>query len=70
MDKIIERILKVPPGTPREALYMETGLLELETIIKNNRVDMELRIQRNGSTRIKRVITTNENIRWKQKKGN
>ncbi len=58
IDKIIKRILKVPPRTPREALIMETGLLDLETIIKKNRINMELRIQRDGSTLIKRVVNT------------
>ncbi len=61
IDKIIKRILKVPPGTPREALYIETVLLDPETIIKN-RVDMEIRIPRNGSTPIKRLINTNQKI--------
>ncbi len=34
MDKILKRILKVSPGTVREALYIETGLLNPTTIIK------------------------------------
>ncbi len=62
MDKIIKRILKVPPGTPREAQYIETGLLDPETIIKKNTVNMELSIQRNGSTLVNRVINTNIKI--------
>ncbi len=33
-DKIPKRILKVPPGTVREVLYIETGLLNPTTIIK------------------------------------
>ena len=67
MDKIIKRILKVPPGTPREALYIETGLLDPETIIKKNRVNMELRIQMKGSDLIKRVVNSNQKNGWKQK---
>ena len=30
MDRILKRILKLPNSTPREALYMETGLLDPE----------------------------------------
>ncbi len=44
MDKIIKRILKVPPGTPRESLCIATGLLDPETIITKNRINMEQRI--------------------------
>ncbi len=38
INKIIKRILNVPPGTPRKALYIETGLLDPTTIIKRNRI--------------------------------
>ncbi len=41
MDKIIKRIPKHSTGTPREALYIETGLLDPDTIIKKNSVNME-----------------------------
>ena len=41
LDNILKRILKTPTGTPREALYIETGLLDPETIIKKNRISME-----------------------------
>ena len=62
MDNILKRILKVPPGTPREALYIETGLLDPSTIIKKNRINMEIRIQRNGSKLVKGVINTNQKM--------
>ena len=32
MDNILKRILMVPQSTPREALYIETGLLDPEAI--------------------------------------
>ncbi len=35
MDNIINRILLLPPTTPKELLYRRTGLLDWETIIKN-----------------------------------
>ena len=46
MDNIIKRILKTPKGTPREALYMETGLLDPEAIIMKNRITMEARLKK------------------------
>ncbi len=32
------RILMVPPTTPRELLYIEMGLLDMETTITKNRI--------------------------------
>ena len=39
-QNIIRRILMVPQSTPIEALYMETGLLDITTIITKNRFNM------------------------------
>ena len=33
LDNILSRILKCPTGTPREALYIETGLIDFKTLI-------------------------------------
>ena len=33
-DNILKRILQTPVTTPREVLYMETGLVDIETLIK------------------------------------
>ena len=33
LDKVIKRILMTPDSTPREPLYIETGLLDIETTI-------------------------------------
>ena len=41
LDRIIRRILMVPESTPREALYIESGLLDIETITDKNRIMME-----------------------------
>ncbi len=59
MNQVMKRTVKVPLGTPREALYIETGLMDPETIIKKNMIDIELRIQRDDSTLIKRVVIKN-----------
>ena len=37
-ENIIRRILMVPQSTPTEALYMETGLLDITTIITKNQI--------------------------------
>jgi hypothetical protein len=39
MESIITRILMVPPTTSRELLYIETGLLDMESTIKKNRIN-------------------------------
>ena len=67
-DNIIERILKTPKGTPREALYIETGLLDPETIIIKNRITMEARIKKNEQ--MKKLQTWKENQAGLMKTGN
>ena len=59
MDNIIKRILMVPQSTPREALYIETGLLDPEAIRLKNRVLMEHRLTNGNSQRMKKLITNN-----------
>ncbi len=66
MDKILKIILKVPTGTLREALYIETGLLNPTTIIKRNRIHMETRIKRTGNKQLKEVVENNQKDGWKQ----
>ena len=44
MDNIIKRILMVPQSTLREALYIETGLLDPETIAMKNRIMLQHRL--------------------------
>ena len=39
LDRIIKRILMLPITTPREIIYMETGLLDIENTIKKNRIN-------------------------------
>ena len=56
LDGILKRILKVPVTTPREALYIETGLLDVEAIIKKNRISMEHRIINGNNQMIKQLL--------------
>ena len=46
LDRIIKRILMVPESTPKEALYIESGLLDIETITDKNRIMMRERLKR------------------------
>ena len=56
MDNVTKRILKTPITTPREALYIETGILDPETKIKQNRISMESRIKRGNNQTMKEII--------------
>ena len=55
LDRIIRRILIVPESPPREALYIESGLLEIETITDKNRIMMGERIKKNGNQLLNEV---------------
>ena len=44
LDNIIKRIIMVPRTTPREVLYIETGLMDIEHICMRNRINMEKRL--------------------------
>ncbi len=66
MDKILKRILKLPPGTLREALYIATDLLDPTTIIKGKRINMETRIKQTGNKQLKEIVENNQKDGWKQ----
>ena len=70
LDNILKRILKTPKGTPREPLYIETGLIDPETIITNNRINMEARIIRNDNQTMKQILHINEKDSWAQQNNN
>ena len=63
-DSIIKRILKTPDSTPREALYFETGLLDPETMIKRNRLNMEARIRLGNNQLMKEILKSNYEESW------
>ena len=64
LDNILKRILKTPKGTPREALYMETGLLDPETIVMKNRITMEARLRKGNSQIMKEIINLKTEKSW------
>ena len=63
-DGILKRILKVPTSTPREAIYIETGLMDPETIIKKNRISMESRIIKGNNQTMKELLNLNDEESW------
>ena len=66
LDKILRRILMTPDSTPREALYIETGLLDIETIMDIKRINMMSRLTKERSILMNNIIN-NPECRWKKK---
>ena len=67
LENIIKRILKLPKsGTPRQALYIETGLIEPETLIKRNRVNTEYRIRKGNNEMMKAILRGTHKESWIQ----
>jgi hypothetical protein len=64
MDNILKRLLMTPTSTPREAIYMETGLQDPETIIKRNRINMEHRIRIKGNLTMKAIVNSKMKNGW------
>ena len=63
LDRIIRRILMVPQSTPREALYIETGLLDIEAIANMKRLNMLARLNRNKSNMLEHILNY-PNSQW------
>ena len=66
LDKIIKRTLMTPDSTPREALYIETGLLDIETIIDIKRINMMARLKKERSELMDNILN-NPECKWKKK---
>ena len=66
LDKIIRRILMTPDATPREALYIETGMLDIEAIIDIKRLNMMARLKRER-TALMDIVLSNPECKWKKK---
>ena len=63
LDKILRRILMTPDATPREALYIETGLLDTVTIADSKRLNMKARLNREKSDLMAKVLS-NPDCMW------
>ena len=66
-DNIIKRILMLPVTTPREVLYMETGLMDIETLTIERKLNMKQRIKNNTTTLIEKVNQIDTKSSWHKK---
>ena len=65
LDKIIRRILMTPDATPREAMYIETGLLDVKTTADSKRLNMKARLNREKSELMAKILD-NPNCMWEK----
>ena len=61
---IIKRILMTPQSTPNEAIYMETGTLDVETMLDRNKIRMICRLRENTNPLLTRVLEDNTPDGW------
>ena len=66
LDKIIRGILMTPDATPRQALYIETGLLDVEMRIDKKRLCMMARLKNDRSIMMDNILN-NPKCKWKSK---
>ena len=66
LDNILKRILKVPTGTPREALYLETNLIDIEKIIEKKKLNMYYRINKTPNEMTKYLFQEDRPTIWLQ----
>ena len=66
LDSIIKRILMAPTSTPREALYIETGLLDIETLDDKNRISMGERLRKNSNNLLDEITNQDTPGGWKE----
>ena len=67
LDQIIKRILMIPTTTPREALYIETGLTDMKHMMDNKRIQMEKRLEKTKNDLIDKTLKASTNKSWQQK---
>ena len=64
LDNIIKRILMVPTSTPREVLYMETGLKDVQYRMKESRISMKCRLEKTKNETINSILELDESNAW------
>ena len=65
MDKIIRRILMTPNASSREALYIETGLLDTKATADSKRMNMKARLNRDKSQLMEKILS-NPQCKWEK----
>ncbi len=63
----MKRILKTPVSTPREPLYMETGLMDIEHHAKLKQILMKNRLNGTASELIKEVLQSEVKKGWNER---
>ena len=66
LDNILKRLLLLPQSTPREALYLETGLMDIETTINRNKLLMFNRITCNPNSITEENLRNENQTHWKK----
>jgi hypothetical protein len=64
---IIKRILKVPTSTPREALYIETGIIDTNHTRIQKRIAMLHRLNQTKNNLIDKTLKKTSTQAWKPK---
>jgi len=67
LDNILKRILKVPTSTPRESLYIETGLIDIEHTRIQKRIAMLHRLDKTKSNLLDKILQNPNDQAWKPK---
>ena len=67
MDNILKRVLKVPQSTPRECLYIETGIMDPQALIMKNRLNMHNRIMNGNNKTLKKLLESESTKSWATK---
>lgn len=65
LDNIIKRLLMVPQSTPREVLYLETGLLDPAALIQRNRINQYDKIHKQCNNMTTNLIQDENPTKWK-----
>ena len=66
LDNIIKRILMTSTSTPKETLYIETGLLDIETIDDKNRITMGERLEKTSNNLLNEITNSHTPGGWKE----
>ena len=64
MDSTIKRVLLLPVTTPREALYIESGLLDMKHNMDKKRLGMEERLNKSKNELIKNILKNTAKNSW------
>ena len=56
-----------PKTTPREALYIETGLLDIENTINKNRINYNVRVANTSKNNLGILTKNEEKGSWKER---